>query len=188
MEKIIVKNLSSEEAAALIENKYPHLLVVNIKSETGMYTRKGIIGFKSYEEAKSILDSLNLDLFPDVRLLRTKGGNIYESCTEIYDNIDVYKFMINDSDEEYFRLYECGEAVLEDYKYILNEEEDPDIEEKVNLLKQKLDKEDFTKCMYRRLGNFDDYEMIEKYDTSYWSDRDGYSYHLGIDLYELDYE
>lgn len=188
MEKIIVKNLSSEEASSVIENKYPHLRVVNIESDNGMYTRKGLIGFKSYEEAKSILDSLNLDLFPDVRLLRTKGGNLYESCTEIYSNIDVYKFMINDSDEEYFRLYECGEAVLEDYKYILKEEEDPDIEEKVNSLKQKLDKEDFTKCMYRRLGNFDDYEMIEKYDTSYWSEHDGYRYHIGIDLFELDYE
>ena len=72
--------------------------------------------------------------------------------------------------------------------YLLKEEEDPDIEEKVNSLKQKLDKEDFTKCMYRRLGNFDDYEMIEKYDTSYLSENDGYRYHIGIDLFELDYE
>lgn len=162
MEKINVKNLSSEEAASVIENKYPHLRVVDIESDNGLYARKGLIGFDSYEEAKSILDSLDLKLFCQVSVLRTQNGHRYENYNPYkYEDIDVYQCMIEDHVEG---LFCYKEDVLDDYRYILEEEEDPDIEEKVNSLKQKLDAEDFDKYFYRSFGDYDDYEMIEKYD------------------------
>lgn len=186
MEKINVKNLSSEEAAAIIKNKYPHLSVVDIESRNGMDSRKGLIGFDSYEEAKNILDSLDLKLFDRVSLLRTQNGHRYENYNPyMHEDIDVYQFMIEEHVEG---LFCYKEDVLDDYRYILEEEEVPNVEEKMNSLKQKLDAEDFEKCFYRTYGDYDDYEMIEKYSTSYWSERDGYSYHLGIDLFELDYD
>lgn len=203
------KNKSSKEVAQIICEKYEHLEAVPV-SDRGHYPRCGLIGFKSCEEAKEIVDMIfGADEFNRPMLLVNNGGREYESVyLYMYDDIDRMKWLMEKPNEFHYvcrSIYDVMndfeyelEVLRDEYREKLEDVEDPDIEKKVEVLKKehdkkvedlkkKLENEDFRNCFYRRYNeDFFDYDMIERYGTDY--EYDSKHYYIGIDLYDFDYK